>query len=448
MFTRYVRRRVKKIAAFIVLLVLMDLIKSLILWQGSPRLIRQPQDLDVLEGGSGRLTCDVNSLLHTEISWSFRDEPIHQRRFESGNDGQLWLRAARVEDGGTYRCTADTLLARITADVQVRVIRRHRRIVIPEADADDMCETAERRHLPAKNIFFIESTGHKCLTARQACSVESAARANPDANVTVHMHTTLLTDQMFGWSESLSNKTRSCRITQRLGQFDRVQIRYEELVEHTRDTPLWILQSDNHYNDSNYPIHHRSDAVRAAILWKYGGIYLDLDCMVLRSLKCLHNTTGMNPHNDKKSWLENGVMSFDAKHPFMYYLMRYMAYKYNPEDYISIGPTALTDAFKFFCNLWYIDFTPSKVYQCINDTTMMLKRHDAFYPINQERKKKEKFYLPDADDADVALLKNSFLVHVYGAGSGRPVPEGSLYGLLAQEYCPTVYAMAIGEGKF
>lgn len=124
-----------------------------------------------------------------------------------------------------------------------------------------------------------------------------------------------------------------------------------------------------------------------------------------------------------------------------------MKHLYNPEDYISIGPSALTESFKKFCNVWDADFDPSVRYECMNDTTMMLQRHDAFFAMNQTIINK-KLYQPEADNADVALLKNSFLLHVFGAEHGRYVPEGSLYGLLAQEYCPTVYAMAIGEGEF
>ena len=125
-----------------------------------------------------------------------------------------------------------------------------------------------------------------------------------------------------------------------------------------------------------------------------------------------------------------------------------MDYNYNEQDYISIGPSAVTDAFKHFCNMWYKKFKPSVLYECINGTTMTLQRQDAFYAINNFKKNRKKFYEPDVDDAVVDSLKNSFLLHMYGAEEGHYIPEGSLYGLLAQEYCPTVYAMALGEGGF
>ena len=185
-----------------------------------------------------------------------------------------------------------------------------------------MCETPEGRR--RANIFFVESTGNKCLTARQACSVESAARTNPHANITVYMQATMLTDHMFDWNAGLPIRHRSCRITDSLSQFHNVKFHYSELVEYTRDTPLWGLNSAGEYNESNYPVHHRSDAGRVAILWKYGGIYLDLDCMVLHPLHCLQNTVGMNPNSHHINWLENSVLIFDAGHPFLNQLMKYV----------------------------------------------------------------------------------------------------------------------------
>ena len=184
-----------------------------------------------------------------------------------------------------------------------------------------MCKSPEGRS--EKNLFFVETTGYECLTTRQACTVESAARTNPHLPITVYMQKTLLTDHNFDWNSGRPKRPRSCRITDSLRQFENVKFVKEELAEYTRDTPLWVLHENFHYNDSYYPVHHRSDAVRVAILWKYGGIYLDLDCMVFRPLHCLENTVGVNPQSDKE-WVENGVMIFDAGHPFLHFLMRYV----------------------------------------------------------------------------------------------------------------------------
>ena len=86
-----------------------------------PRLVRVPQDLDVLEGESSKLTCDVTSLLQAKISWSFNGAPIHHHRFKLDTDGNLLLHHVKMEDAGTYRCMASSFFVSVAADAQVRV---------------------------------------------------------------------------------------------------------------------------------------------------------------------------------------------------------------------------------------------------------------------------------------------------------------------------------------
>ena len=85
-----------------------------------------------------------------------------------------------------------------------------------------------------------------------------------------------------------------------------MQLVYENLEHHLKDTPLWSLQSKGRLNESLYPLMHWSDAARVAILWRKGGIYMDLDVIVLRPVRCLRNTVGLVDYIP--NWVENGVM--------------------------------------------------------------------------------------------------------------------------------------------
>lgn len=60
-------------------------------------------------------------------------------------------------------------------------------------------------------------------------------------------------------------------------------------------TPLMSWYLPNLLNASKYPAAHMSDALRFTIIYKYGGIYLDLDTIVLRSLGRLHNCLSQAP---------------------------------------------------------------------------------------------------------------------------------------------------------
>lgn len=64
-----------------------------------------------------------------------------------------------------------------------------------------------------------------------------------------------------------------------------------------------MLQLD----DSKFPVSHASDILRYLTLWKYGGIYLDLDVIVLKSLEDLPpNYSGAESADNVAA----GVMSF------------------------------------------------------------------------------------------------------------------------------------------
>ncbi|KAK4296514.1 hypothetical protein Pmani_030990, partial [Petrolisthes manimaculis] len=50
------------------------------------------------------------------------------------------------------------------------------------------------------------------------------------------------------------------------------------------------------WQDSYWPQSHFNDALRWLLLWKYGGVYLDLDVVVLRPLTRLTNMAARESH--------------------------------------------------------------------------------------------------------------------------------------------------------
>ncbi|XP_049803111.1 lactosylceramide 4-alpha-galactosyltransferase-like isoform X2 [Schistocerca nitens] len=123
----------------------------------------------------------------------------------------------------------------------------------------------------AANIFFIETTcaiedvPWSGLRPRQACAVESAVRHNPGRPVYV-----LHTCEAPIWGLSLPAGATAVHVT---------------LEEFLRDTPLYTtLIEYAALANSAWPVHHASDVMRVIALWKYGGLYLDLDFVVLRNL--------------------------------------------------------------------------------------------------------------------------------------------------------------------
>ena len=300
-----------------------------------------------------------------------------------------------------------------------------------------------------RDIFFLETSGESCLTPRQACSVESAIRTNPRSNVKVLMEGTGVLSGPYSWKskhKGLPGHRRSCAITNRLQKELKMKIYREDLLAYLEGTPLSPLVQSGALNSSysHHPLHHRSDLVRVAILWKHGGIYLDLDCIVLRSLDCLsNNTVGMSGWI--KDWLENGVMAFTRRHPFLLYLMEYMVEEFKPENYMSIGPPTLSAAVLDFCDKDNLPVEGGSM-SCSNGSAIHLEPHHSFYAL--DNKECNSFFDPIVNPNDLEALKLSYVSHIYNAGHGSIVPEDSLYSLLAREYCPITYEMALAEGEF
>lgn len=237
---------------------------------------------------------------------------------------------------------------------------------------------------------------------------------------------------------------RNCRTMELLEALPNVQILREDLpTNYLMGTPIESLLKEA-FNQSHYSYQHMSDAVRISLLHRYGGIYLDLDVIVLRSLRCLRNTAGhvtILGH----FCIENDVLVFDRDHKLLNFFMRWMKLSFKANERSTIGPNGLADAFRMFCKIPVdraISEEHEESFRCHNDAPFKLIPPDAFHPIR---------YLEQSLFFDVEfhksvldrLKKNSYTVHVYGSGHGAHVPKSSLFAFLAQRFCPAIYGESL-----
>ena len=54
---------------------------------------------------------------------------------------------------------------------------------------------------------------------------------------------------------------------------------------YSKDTPLEAWLRSGKLEKSGFRLTHTSDVLRFLTLWKYGGLYLDLDVIVVKSLR-------------------------------------------------------------------------------------------------------------------------------------------------------------------
>ena len=169
----------------------------------------------------------------------------------------------------------------------------------------------------------METSGEPCLTARQMCSIESASRLNPKMTITLYTNNDPSTpNQPAPHRANARGNQRDCTImTKTINQLKNVIVIRSNLQDLLRGSPFW-----GHLNRSQYPHVHMSDALRVVLLERRGGLYLDLDVVVLRPLHCLNNTAGYLTY--LPTWIENGVLTFQKRHPFLSFLTKTMLLTY------------------------------------------------------------------------------------------------------------------------
>ncbi|KAF7285296.1 hypothetical protein GWI33_011425 [Rhynchophorus ferrugineus] len=285
-----------------------------------------------------------------------------------------------------------------------------------------------------RNIFFLETSCNSTLMgkittdARQACAVESGARANPNSDVYLLYASP---------GHIKEDGSESDRLLQVLKSYQNVHIFHINVLNLIKDSPVEKLWKTGKIEQSLYPLVHTSDIFRLLVLWKYGGIYMDLDVVVMKSLE-------MFPENfigaQSPDILANGVMSFDKNgkgHEFVDKCLKDLAENFDGQKWSHNGPLLVTRILKQLCQNASIHFT-ILAGQC-DDISIVPP--SVFYPVPWQ---KWDWYL-DPDITDILLpyiKKESYLVHVWNKYSrSRIINKEEInvpYFELAKEYCPGV----------
>jgi hypothetical protein len=140
-------------------------------------------------------------------------------------------------------------------------------------------------------------------------------------------------------------------------------VRYDEV--HIFDgTPLarWASDMDK-WRQGPYIYSHFTDAFRLCVLWKYGGIYIDFDVLVLRDLGNLRNSFGVEDEYGTESlqpwwWrikpqapsMNFAIAVFDRASPFVNYLMLQFHKVYDPKVWETVGPDLVTQGMRDWRN--------------------------------------------------------------------------------------------------
>lgn len=272
---------------------------------------------------------------------------------------------------------------------------------------------------PPGNIFFLETSDRTNPNFLFMCSVESAARAHPELRVMVLMK---------GLPGGNASLPRHLGLSL-MGCFPNVQVRPLDLAELFGDTPLaaWYAAVQRRWEPYLLPV--LSDASRLALMWKFGGIYLDTDFIVLKDLRNLNNALGIQ----SRYVLNGAFLAFERRHPFIALCMRDFVAHYNGWIWGHQGPQLLTRVFKKWCSIRSLGESRA----CRGVTTLP---PEAFYPIPWQNWKK---YFEDVSPEELPRLLNAtYAVHVWNKKSQGTRFKATSRALLAQlhaRYCPTTH---------
>ncbi|KAF8796923.1 Lactosylceramide like protein [Argiope bruennichi] len=270
-------------------------------------------------------------------------------------------------------------------------------------------------------IFFLETSNSPRISARGSCAVESAAKHHPDRQVRVLFSSPTVLDLTDPFMKSLT-------------QLSNVQLLRMDMALLVEDTPLWHWYKKGKWKSSPFRTVHVSDALRLSIIWKYGGIYLDTDVVVLRSLSHLHNTTT----TDNGKNLGSAFLAFEPYHPLLQATITDFATSYTPSDFASNGPVLLDKHFKQRCHVELVD----ELYKGGENTCDVdVLPYKSTYPIDYNDWRE---YFKPQETLNETAFDSCFIIHVWNYlshGGMLVVGQNSLYEVVMKRHCPKVYEL-------
>uniref|UniRef100_A0A0D6R0W3 Alpha 1,4-glycosyltransferase domain-containing protein n=1 Tax=Araucaria cunninghamii TaxID=56994 RepID=A0A0D6R0W3_ARACU len=175
-----------------------------------------------------------------------------------------------------------------------------------------------------------------------------------------------------------------------------------------------------------------SNILRLAALYKYGGIYIDSDVILLRRFARLRNAIGaQNTDPETGAWnrLNNAVLVFDKRHPLVFKFIQEFALTFNGNKWGHNGPYLVTRVV-------------SRIAKQSNDFEFVVMPPLAFYPVDWTRI--HRFFKRPSDSAGVKwrgaklsqLENETFAIHLWNKQSREfPVEDGSIIHHIFNKSC-------------
>ncbi|XP_055808166.1 uncharacterized protein LOC129876699 [Solanum dulcamara] len=177
-----------------------------------------------------------------------------------------------------------------------------------------------------------------------------------------------------------------------------------------------------------------SNLIRLAVLYKYGGVYLDTDFIILRDISRLRNSIGAQSVSTNGNWtrLNNAVLIFDKKHPLLYKFMEEFALSFDGNKWGQNGPYLVSRVVE--------RLTMTSVGK--NQLNFTILPPISFYPVDWIRipgffmKLNTRTHSRWIDAKLLQLSGKTYGVHLWNKQSSRmKIEQGSIIGRLISDHC-------------
>lgn len=175
-------------------------------------------------------------------------------------------------------------------------------------------------------------------------------------------------------------------------------------------------------------------------LYRWGGIYLDTDVVVLRSLEYVPlNYVGAHDNVT----LGNAIISLEPRgqgHEIAELFLHEFKQNYNGKQYLSNGPELMTRVVGNLCGTKTIEEMQDNPKHCHG---LQVYNRTAFYPVHWPNW--THFFEPKFMDETMASTKDSYMIHLWNKVSFKriyKVGTDYAYGKYAEQHCPKTFAAA------
>ncbi|XP_040285841.1 alpha-1,4-N-acetylglucosaminyltransferase-like [Bufo bufo] len=213
-------------------------------------------------------------------------------------------------------------------------------------------------------IIFLETTDTMKPKPLVLCSIESAARVYHNRPIVFFM-------KGLEKVESNVDEKNTLRYFPTLSSLDNIFIFPLIFNDIFNSTPFLPWYNKTNPKQENYWIHTVADSCRLALIWKYGGIYMDTDIISIQPIPQQNFLAA-----EHSALSSNGVFGFSSQHNFTWMCMEDFVQNYNGKIWGFQGPHLFTRVLKKWCSLQ--NFKGIEDISCGNISYLNPQR---FYPI-------------------------------------------------------------------